>query len=678
MVFQEIKIVNLFSYRGDQGTFDLTGQTPERPILLINGRNGFGKTSFLNAVKLLFSGPCEDLRNEVQAGRKLGPKQYMLGYGEEWMGVFNRRPHQKRLDSYYVHCRWREADGVVDARREWFPDSQEFDSTGLLTIQTTFLEKPLKGPEAQEFLEKRLPTPYLPFFFFDGEKIQKLAEANRNTLEAQVEGILNIAPIKSLLDYLDKAKRKWAQAGAVGEAKQKFNQIQRDLEALSDQLTVLKTKRKDQQSELEALAEQIDDLDHRKRNMQIFRAREEETNLKGKLATVRERLAKLRQDVVEQFIPVSPLAVNPLLVDRLLLRLEKEDQGAWAKKEFLIYLRSFLPVQVFERPAPPTVRLHQEQQRFFRGRLEQALDDDALKDDQNPGRDGLKLDGGRQMELRRMLIGISESKPLLGHARILREVSLLTREEVAIQQQLDDISTVVEADRERFLQVQADLKARQDEKEALVHDMGKLDGESAAAERELKRKQDELRDQEKKTEQTRQSNAYRDKADQLAALFKDYKAGLKTQRRDALQKAINTHFKTLMTSHDMIRAIHVDDNFGLHYLDAAEQAIGGGNLSAGMKQLAAISLLWALKSVSGKSVPVIVDTPLARIDRQNQENLLQSYFPQVAEQVIILPTDSELDREKYRLLAPYIYREYTLENPHGDCTEVKSKPMYPE
>ncbi|MBF0585108.1 MAG: DNA sulfur modification protein DndD, partial [Magnetococcales bacterium] len=140
----------------------------------------------------------------------------------------------------------------------------------------------------------------------------------------------------------------------------------------------------------------------------------------------------------------------------------------------------------------------------------------------------------------------------------------------------------------------------------------------------------------------------------------------------------NTHFKTLMTSHDMIRTIHVDDHFGLHYLDAAEQAIGGGNLSAGMKQLAAISLLWALKSVSGKSVPVIVDTPLARIDRQNQENLLQSYFPQVAEQVIILPTDSELDREKYRLLAPYIYREYTLENPHGDCTEVKSKPMYPE
>ena len=101
-----------------------------------------------------------------------------------------------------------------------------------------------------------------------------------------------------------------------------------------------------------------------------------------------------------------------------------------------------------------------------------------------------------------------------------------------------------------------------------------------------------------------------------------------------------------------------------------------GSLSAGMKQLAATALLWALKEVSGKEVPLIVDTPLARIDRQHQDNLLRRYYPQVAEQVIVLPTDSELDREKYALIEPHLYREYRLDNPTGVDTRLEEAPMY--
>nr|VFJ96990.1 MAG: DNA sulfur modification protein DndD [Candidatus Kentron sp. LFY] len=101
------------------------------------------------------------------------------------------------------------------------------------------------------------------------------------------------------------------------------------------------------------------------------------------------------------------------------------------------------------------------------------------------------------------------------------------------------------------------------------------------------------------------------------------------------------------------------------------------SLSAGMKQLMATALLWALKEVSGKEVPLVIDTPLARIDRAHQENLLWRYYPKVGQQVIVLPTDSELDAPKHGLLAPRVYREYRLNNPKGDDTQVIEEAMYP-
>ncbi|MEO5372382.1 MAG: DNA sulfur modification protein DndD [Magnetococcus sp. DMHC-1] len=675
MVFQEIEIANLFSYQ-DQVTFDLTGHQQQRPIVLISGRNGYGKTSFLNAIKLLFCGPTEDLRNEVQAGRKLSPKLYMVGHGEEWMGVFNRRSKNKNHAGYYVRSQWRESDGVVDARRQWYPDEGEFDPNGKLTIRATFLDEPLEGSEAQQFLERRLPASYLPFFFFDGEKIQVMAEANREQMEEHVEGILNIAPVNSLLTYLDKAKRQWSQEGAAEAEKIQFKRVQREMEELQDQLSHVQARRGECRVELDSLNDQISDLERRRRTMQGFRAKEEEASHKTELEKVQERLAELRQEIVDQFIPEAPLAVNLPLVQQLLDRLEEDDQSLWSKKELLNYLRSHLPLQVFDRPAPVSFRLRDEQQQFYRQRLNDALAPGNLQDDLNVGHGGLGLASERQSALRRLLIRVVDAPSLHIHARRLDETSRLARREIELQQRLDGISTVIEEDRERYLQVQEALSRLHKERDECNQTIGKLDADFERIQRDFERKQDESRQQEQKMAVANRSNARRQKADDLVALYREYKEGLKIRRRNALEVAINAHFKTLMTSHDLVHSIRVDEHFGLHYQDGESQPLGGANLSAGMKQLVAFALLWALKDVSEKSVPVIVDTPLARIDRQNQENLLRDYFPHVAEQVIVLPTDSELDKEKYQMLSSYIYREYKLDNPHGDQTRVENRPMY--
>ena len=84
------------------------------------------------------------------------------------------------------------------------------------------------------------------------------------------------------------------------------------------------------------------------------------------------------------------------------------------------------------------------------------------------------------------------------------------------------------------------------------------------------------------------------------------------------------------------------------------------SLSAGEKQLMVISILWALSICSKKKLPVIIDTPLSRLDSLHRTALITTYFPNAGEQTIILSTDSEIDEGYYRLMKENIGDEYTL------------------
>ena len=73
-----------------------------------------------------------------------------------------------------------------------------------------------------------------------------------------------------------------------------------------------------------------------------------------------------------------------------------------------------------------------------------------------------------------------------------------------------------------------------------------------------------------------------------------------------------------------------------------------------------ISLLWALAINSKKKLPVIIDTPLSRLDSAHRSSLVKKYFPKASDQTIILSTDSEIDEKYYKLLEKHIGEEYTL------------------
>jgi DNA sulfur modification protein DndD len=75
----------------------------------------------------------------------------------------------------------------------------------------------------------------------------------------------------------------------------------------------------------------------------------------------------------------------------------------------------------------------------------------------------------------------------------------------------------------------------------------------------------------------------------------------------------------------------------------------------------AISMLWALGKTSRRPLPIIIDTPLARLDKDHRSLLAEHYFPHASQQVLILSTDTEVDEEYFDQLAPSVSKAYLLD-----------------
>jgi len=140
-----------------------------------------------------------------------------------------------------------------------------------------------------------------------------------------------------------------------------------------------------------------------------------------------------------------------------------------------------------------------------------------------------------------------------------------------------------------------------------------------------------------------------------------YKVKLQERKIDVLAATMTTCYKRLANKKNLINRIHMDSStLDFEYLNAEGNIVPKESLSAGEKQLMVIALLWALAICSKKKLPVIIDTPLSRMDSNHRTSLITTYFPQASDQTIILSTDSEIDAQYYELMKPNIGDEFTL------------------
>ena len=85
----------------------------------------------------------------------------------------------------------------------------------------------------------------------------------------------------------------------------------------------------------------------------------------------------------------------------------------------------------------------------------------------------------------------------------------------------------------------------------------------------------------------------------------------------------------------------------------------------------AISILWGLALSSGYKLPVIIDTPMARLDSAHRSNFINKYLPNASSQVIVLSTDEEINGKYLTDIKGYVNSAYTLVYDETEkCTSI--------
>ena len=135
----------------------------------------------------------------------------------------------------------------------------------------------------------------------------------------------------------------------------------------------------------------------------------------------------------------------------------------------------------------------------------------------------------------------------------------------------------------------------------------------------------------------------------------------KTQIETEMQSQLN---RLLISYKGHVGRVELSDsmeNFNIKLYHSAGNEISLNQLNAASKQIFIQVLLKVLRNLGDYNPPVMIDTVMGVLDNESRDALMEEYFPQLAEQTILLCTTSEIRTDSdYIKLEPFISKTYTL------------------
>ena len=663
MQFQSITITNLFSYYGKNSLKFKSNNKCNVTVLI--GRNGYGKTSFINSIKLLFLDSfAEEVRRTVQRKRTPTPKQFVEGINNEWWGILNHRAKQQGKMSCSIAAEWIDDEGFgVSAKRSW-DLSQSYES--FLVVHHP-MHGQLEDNKAEEFLENIMPKSYLPFFFFDGEEVQEIAEANDTEVVKKMELLLNIRPLENMQEALLSLATDWRKKGQSAAAKKELEDKEYEINSKNQHLASYQQEIDDLSLEIEEAEAQLKKLDRHLRWLRGGVSQEAEIKLKSRIENNEEQRDNLLSELASYWKNNAVLSVHPILLQKVLSKLETHIHSSQGdQQELLKVIRQRLD-KLFSTPPFPSQKLTDKQSIFYNKRIIKEIDAINITETEE---NAYQITHETTKHLFNQLSQYKSNN-------IFKELRQKTVTAQSLWQSIHNdnnkLKSAGKLSQNKQLEYQQLLEQESQTKQNLINlevRKANLQKESDILQRSINTLKGELKEKERALRVATEFRQQHNFALKLKDALDQVKRELKTLKRKELEEKYNEHLSALLDSHALVSKVQIDENFEISYLDNQGNTVGMSTISAGMKQLSATALLWALKDISGREFPIIIDTPMGRIDAKHQENLLKKYYPNVGRQVILLPTDSELDQRKYELLAPHICKRYQLDNPTGLATSI--------
>ena len=135
-----------------------------------------------------------------------------------------------------------------------------------------------------------------------------------------------------------------------------------------------------------------------------------------------------------------------------------------------------------------------------------------------------------------------------------------------------------------------------------------------------------------------------------------------------MEDTLLTELKKLLKKPDLVDKVEMTilkNNLGLEvklYDDTKKETNPSTDMSKGEQQLYISALLKAILSESIHDLPILIDTPLGRLDQEHRDNILTHYYPHLSEQVIIFSTNTEIRISDLPKIEDHIAKTYRLEN----------------
>ncbi|EPF1435454.1 DNA sulfur modification protein DndD [Pseudomonas aeruginosa] len=627
------------------------------PIVLFGGLNGGGKTTILNALKLALYGKGV-----------LGASATISDYHAYLHDCIHRahnsiaKPTRAAVELTFRYAQ----HGVISSyhlTRDWYVDRAGKIKEGLLIARDGQPLSELSYDQAQSFLNELIPIGVSELFFFDGEKIASLAEeTSGDALRESINKLLGLDLIERLDSDLAVLLKSRSLKRASEERQVKIVETEREFDTLHRQLEGVRDKYLNVRVDIAEISHNLskNSASISARGGAWSASKEEESARLDSLITQKRVIEHTLHDMLSGLLPLAiPKSLNEKLVAQL------ADEQRLTKAQVLS--------EYLER-----------QQRQFFAKLEETLE--IGEDKQSILRDIFLQTFGSEVTVphphQPSIHALTDSHSAGITHRLQIEVSSLQQRARGLVEQLHDLDSAIETAGENLarapdekvliplFQEQGQLQGRLavlNEQKALLQEEAKglLNQMSLRA-----RRLDELHAEIAQSQEDARMHALAQKA---RGVLKEFSSRARVEKLKELEAQFYSSFNGLARKKDRHLSIQIDPaSFEVTLIDDQGMAIRKDELSAGEKQIFAISILEALARTSGRSLPVVIDTPLGRLDSIHRKKLVENYFPKTSHQVIILSTDTEIDNAFYEGLQGSISHSYHLVySPEDRSTHVE-------
>ncbi len=642
MILDELVLHNVGAFRG-RHSFALTPPSPTKPVVVIGAFNGGGKTTFLDSLHLALFGSLA----RTAARRTSSYHTYLQRLIHQGVPATEGASvelafhvHQEGVQrNYRVLRSWTVSGSSVRERLDVLVDGK--------------LDRPLTERWAEQ-VEAFVPRGVAELFFFDGEKIETLAELDnaREMLRTAIGALLGLDLVDRLatdLAVVERNNRSKLAPPAIHKLLEGANRRVNDARAAA-------TAAKQEAARCRTVAERAENR-LKQIEAQLRLEGSELLDQRRKLEDDQQHLSKSLQTNDSRLVDLASGSAPLRLVHRHLVEVLEQ-----AQREVTANEHSHVAEVLAERDQDI---IHQLRTRRVK---KQTIDDleAFLAQERQDRLEAAKIDRVVGLDAEET----SRLRSLLDHDldRITEQVNNAVDERDLLVGQLEDVVHTLAAvpdnraldalrtQREQALAGWTTASAAAAHADAQVKEAEtKVADAQHSMERLLRKATDEVTEHDDIQRIIQHSERVRDT---LATL----RAEATRRNLHRIQALVIEALQRLLHKDQLVTELQIDPaTFTIELRGRDGTIILPQQLSAGERQLLAVSLLWGLAQASGRPLPVVIDTPLGRLDGVHRGHLISRYFPHASHQVILLSTDQEIDHEAWAALYPHVGHAYRLE-----------------